>query len=123
MRVAQRHLESGDTEQAKTVYEAVAQKGSKNYRDLALIMVSRLSPDTSPKDTLKSIKKRSIWYPHAALEIAAYEASNNNYEAALETLNTIIKTDAAPESLKQKASALEHLYTIQMSKAQIAEKK
>ena len=120
MRTGQRYIEQGDTDTAKTYYQAVADSKSKTYSDMARLMVARLSPDTAPTETLKPILKRksNIWYPFAAMDAALYEAgTNNNIEKAIALLDNIIESETAEPSIKEKAKALKHLYTIKLSQA------
>jgi hypothetical protein len=120
MRAANRHFENGNLDQAKAFYSAIAETGSTDHKSLALIALSRLSPDVDPTETLKPILKQNsnIWRSHALLEVALYQAqTSKDYQSAIATLNQIINAESLVPSVNEKAKALKHLYTIKLSQS------
>lgn len=116
---AQRHYENGDIETTKTYYQAVIDSKARHYSDMARLALAALSPETSPQATLAPIlkNKKNIWRPEALIQLALYQANiEKDYTAALSSIKEVELAQNALPSLKQKADALKHLYTAELSK-------
>lgn len=123
MQAAAAHLDNDNTDQATALYSYIADnvKGAPHEHDLATLMTARLNKDTVPQDTLKPIlkKKNNIWRPQALIDNAAYEATiNGDYDKALSDLEAVLKTKDLSKSLREKALAMQHVYTIQQTETQ-----
>jgi len=115
LQAAAAQLEEGDADKALNLYQAAAAiKSAPQYQGLSRLMASRMQ-DAPMTDSLRPLakNKKNIWRPQALLEIAAHEATeNSNYAAALDAINTLLKSKNLPQSMIQKAEALKHVYTI-----------
>lgn len=117
MQAAAAHKDNGNTDQAAELYAYIAStlKSAEHEHDLAILMTARLNQDAAPQDTLKPLlnKKSNIWRPQALIDSAAYEASiNGDYDKALADLEAALKTKDLLKSIREKALAMQHVYTI-----------
>ena len=118
MSAANLHLKEGKKSDAATLYEQVVQdkKSPRNMRDLARILFIQNTdaPDIKILQPLLSNDK-SPWVWHARLEAAALTAHNKeDYQGALYYLKKFDsdKAQYLPATLKQRAQALSHVYTL-----------
>lgn len=131
MNAAAKFAEKKDFAKASANYEAVANDKSapQDIRDLANIFYTRAAilaaGDTAPDykalaDRLSPIAKntKSAFRAQAQLEAATlYGNGLKDYTGALELLKGF-DTESAADSLKEKADALKHVYSYELSKAQ-----
>ncbi len=115
LQAAAAYLDANKTKEAKALYESASEiKGAGKYQNLSRLMKARLQ-DESPAETLEPIlkDKNNLWRPQALLDLAAYEATqNNNYTQALNHIDAALNAPNTPASLRQKAQALQHVYTL-----------
>ncbi len=121
-------LTEGNNEAALALFEKAAQDTAipAELRDLATLMRTRLIAQEEGVgekreallSDLKTIwsNEKSPWRFHARLEAAVIEAHfAQDYTKALEHLNLILTEQNLPDSLKAKAVALKHVYTLKNS--------
>ncbi len=91
------------------------------FRDYARLMDVRLELEIAEKPdadallaSLGTIKgKNNPWHWHAAMDMAMIEAHHKaDYAGAIETLNTVLNEESLPPSIKQRAEAMKHVYSI-----------
>lgn len=108
-------LES-NKEGAAEIYTSIANKRSApdDFRDLARILAVRHGTKDDALKLLKPIlkDKNNTFHWHARLEAATYAAhTENDYTKAIEYLAPFSEKALIPDSLKQTAQALLHVYT------------
>lgn len=108
-------LES-DKKAAAEIYTSIAkQKSAPNdFRDLARILAVRHGTKDDALKLLKPIlkDKDNTFYWHARLEAATFAAhTQNDYAKAIEYLQPFTSETLIPESLKQTAESLLHVYS------------
>jgi hypothetical protein len=108
-------LES-DKPAAAEIYTSIAKQKSApdDFRDLARILAVRHGTTENALTLLKPLLKdeNNIFHWHARLEAATYNAhTNQDYAAAIENLKPFTENVLVPESLKQTAEALLHVYS------------
>jgi hypothetical protein len=117
LQAAQRYYENGEIETAQNLYQAAIDSKAEYYSDMARLALSKITTGSSPEETLTPIlkKKNNIWQPHALIQLALYKANNEqNYAAAIDLLKQVDDSKVAPPSVREKAKALVHVYTIQL---------
>ena len=114
-------------DEALTLYQRTAKDKAipREFQDLANIMLVRLSidgKDAKAQALLSKLKPiwgnpKNPWGPHARIEASVIEAHlNRNYTKARAHLKAILETKNLPESLYNKARALNHIYGLQNNK-------
>ncbi len=122
-KAAQAFLLKKEPQKALVLYEALSKDPdiSEDFRAPALLMFVRLQRDSgtdSPETLLAMMAPlwkdpQNIWAPHAHLEAALIQAhALKDFKKAREHLNHIQETKDLPETLYQKAQALDHLYAL-----------
>ncbi len=125
-------LDEDKPDQALALYTRVAQdKGiDSDLRDLGILMQTRLMMNESDNKTADSFvndgktlienlrpvlsNAKSPWLNPARIEAAVISAHiQGNYDAAIAYLDSVIKTEHLPQSLKDRANALIHIYTLE----------
>ncbi|HPF78346.1 MAG TPA: tetratricopeptide repeat protein [Alphaproteobacteria bacterium] len=109
-------LDQGKTAEAAAIYKRVADNKStpRDFRDLARLLYTQHA-DKPDIDILKPVlaNEKSPWVWHARLQAAVIAGEQNNDTAqALEYLKPFDSVTTIPLSLKQRAQALEHVYTL-----------
>ena len=109
-------LLENDKEAAAEIYTSIANQISApdDFRDLARILAVRHGTKDDALKLLKPVLKNkdNTFYWHARLEAATYAAhTENNYAKAIEYLAPFSEKELIPDSLKQTAQALLHVYT------------
>lgn len=111
-------LEEGNTEKASALYResAESKKTPRDLRDLARLLYVQNTTDAD-KDFLRPVlsNDKSPWLWHARIEAAVMSASTENYDEALSHLNDFAAQTTIPLALKQRASALSHVYKIKQA--------
>jgi hypothetical protein len=120
-------LKEGDNARALTLYETAAQdtKVPENTRHLAALSAVRLeaAQEGSTVDVIEKLKpvlnsKNSPWLYQAHLEAALiYAHKAQDYAKAREHLNIIQDTQNLPDTLYEKAIALNHVYSLRQQQA------
>lgn len=118
------HIEQKEKDKAITLYEELSQDSTAPtvFRDLATIMATRLelSNENIETDKLLSIltpisnDPSNPWYLSALFHKALVHAhGEQDLTKAIQTLNILVQTEDAPPILKEKATALIHVYTLE----------
>jgi hypothetical protein len=121
-------IEAKDNENALKLYERVSTDASapREFKDLGTLMSVRFlsnNKDQNADDLIKRLeplyaRAKAPWAAHARLEAAVIEANKrNDLTKAREHLAAILDTKGLPETLYQKAEALDHVYTLQQDKS------
>lgn len=118
-------LQDGKSDEAYARYEEAATDSglAPLWRDLATIMAVKLATDQDEKSTvpderlsrLRPIAEngKNIWTYQARLEMAQIMAhEKGQYQEASSYLSPILDAEDAPDSLKERAQALHHIYDI-----------
>ncbi len=124
------YLQDQKFDEAAQVYEDGIKDGAliASLEDLARIMTVRirmgeqLEESAGPGflETLAPALKneKSPWYYHATAEAALVEAEyNNDYQKAVDMLDKILDAEKAPRDLKERAAAMQHVFSIKAEKA------
>ncbi len=118
-------IEDNNTEEALKAYTQASQDTSipAELRDLATIMSIQLAnknpQEESTRASLSKLKAiwsndKSPWALQARLQTALILAhQSNDYEGAIAQLNVITETQNVPNSMRAKAGALKHVYSLQ----------
>lgn len=134
LQAAGHQAKGGNTEAALGLYRAVITDGSapEIWRDLATLMTVRLEWNASldqakAQDLYNDLKpllaKNNPWHQHATLQAAMMTGESlGDYKAALSLLSGLLNDAEAPQSLKDRAKALDHLYAMALSQKTRAEK-
>jgi len=120
-------LAKKQTDKAWALYEKTATDKSlpEDFHALATLMSVRLSSnksDQKPEDLIAKLaplwlSSDSLWAAHARLEAAIITAHKlHDMKKAREYLNTIRDSKDLPETLYQRAQALDHLYGLKNQK-------
>lgn len=120
-------MEKNDTKNALTLFERVSKdaKSPGEFKDLATLMQVRLTmnDETIKGEDLIALLKpiysstKNPWAAHARLEAAVISVHKLNDPAkAREHLAAILDMQGLPNSLHQKAQALDHVYGLQQNK-------
>ncbi len=126
MMLANEHVGKGEYAEAITYYDKIIESGSapSDIRNLARILsIQNNAQLTTEKqknadaqlELLKPIlkNKKSPWIWHATIEVAVIEADQkNNYAAAIQYLKPVTETTYIPLTLKTRAEALSHVYSL-----------
>ncbi len=113
-------------DEAQTLYERIAQDSaiSKEERQLATLMQMRITSDQGKSldpmiTSLEAIwtDEWSPWRYHAGMELAALYAEEMDFDKAQTYLNTLMDTPALPQSLRNRARALSHIYSLKQASA------
>lgn len=120
MSAANLHLKDGKQAEAAALYKQIAtsKKSPRNLRDLARILYVQ-NAEKSDISILKPLLKndKSPWVWHARVEAAVIAAhTQENYAQALKYLEKFESAKYIPATLKQRANALAHVYTIKSQK-------
>lgn len=119
--------QKGESEAAIALYKTVAADRSAPaiWRDLATLMAVRLEWNSKlDQEKAKSLyndlkpllSDKNPWHLHAALQSAMIAGDSlGEYKAALGTLSLLLNNPQAPQSLKDRARALDHLYAMKLS--------
>ena len=120
IRAAGLHLEKGEIESAKEIYNAI--ENDKNIdtslSQLASYMSLNLDNDLSTDDKLSKLdniisNQENPWRYHARLDAALIEANKtNNYTKARAHLAEILRGENIAQSLKQKSQSLDIIYAL-----------
>ena len=131
LQAAGEFLNQDKTEQAIALYQRAAADSSipDELQHLGILMSVRLlgdQEDQKGEDLLKALrpalKSNSPWLSHARLEAAVINAHKlGDYETAIKHLNEVQDTTGLPESLYERARALNHLYTMELQNTAPAE--
>ncbi len=124
MSAANLHLKNNKKEDAAALFQDIAtnKKSPRNIRDLARILYVQTA-NQSNIDILKPLlkNKKSPWIWHARIEAAVITAhSEENYTQALDYLAPFESTEYVPASLRQRAEALAHVYSLKVEKQKMA---
>jgi hypothetical protein len=119
------YLQNAARDDARKQFEdaASARGGSEILRQLALLQAVRLEWDqAADKADIGALLKKlspltadakSPWYAHARIEAAQITANGlNDYKSARTILAPVLALKDIPDSLKQRAEALDHLYEL-----------
>lgn len=110
--------EGGNVDQAIELYNGVVamDDDAQPYYGLAVLMLARLDADGAD-DMLMNLAadEQSIWRGQAMLELAAGYGVNGDYDKAVKTLSELSSLSGVPSVVANKASALEHVYNMQMN--------
>ncbi|MEM6781538.1 MAG: tetratricopeptide repeat protein [Pseudomonadota bacterium] len=122
---AGQHLGKGDMETALSIYQdAIANNIMlDDFEDLARIMSVRIhmqldSDKTAGAEMLETLEpvmkdKSSPWTSHARVEAAMIEAHHNNApQSAADLLDEVMKSDATPPDLLERARAMMHVFKL-----------
>ena len=112
-------IEEDKIQEAVAIYKELADNRSapKDLRNLARILYSQNTTDNSI-DILKPLltDEKSPWIWHARLQAAVTAAHNSNdYKQAIAYLKPFDSVTNIPLSLKQRAQALNHVYTLKQA--------
>lgn len=104
-------------EQAIQYYDTIlAGDADDNLKNFALLLKTKQSPDLGDEEKRAAlqdiINSNTPWSHHARLELALLEGEAGQYKEAQETLIPVLNADI-PETLKEKAEALVHIYRFQ----------
>jgi hypothetical protein len=128
LELAGAQLKQGDNESAIATFDALAEnsKAPSYFQDFATLMsiqikMDQMNPEQSDAvnaalDTLIEDDK-SLWRYHAMLNRAAMKASQKDYKAAIEDAGHVKTAPNMPQTLINRAIALEQLYTIKLSES------
>ena len=134
LQAAGHQAKGGDAEAALGLYRAVIADGSapEIWRDLATLMAVRLEWNASLdqakaqalyNDLKPLLSKNNPWHQHATLQAAMMTGESlGDYKAALGLLSGLLNDAEAPQSLKDRAKALDHLYAMSLSQKAPADK-
>lgn len=122
-------VERGNEDEALILYDRVASDEAidAEFSQLGALMAVRLKMDQEGADADALLKmmqdvysdEDSLWGYYARLEAALVLAHmKENYAAARGELNAIRDSLDVPESLRQKAEALDHVYAMKQDKQQ-----
>lgn len=131
-------LDQDNPAEALEMFELAAQDGGlpERFRDLALLMSVRIGWDigseeeneegASNQDYITRLqplinKSESPWRAHAHIQAALITASEQNYTDALEYLRAALAIENLPPSLRERARALLHVYSLEQENAAPAE--
>ncbi|MCB1532833.1 MAG: hypothetical protein KDJ35_08185 [Alphaproteobacteria bacterium] len=108
------------SEEAQKIFERAANDKSipAQLRDVAVLSLVHLNPDNeSAQSELKSVwsNSKSPWRHHARLDAAVLSAQAGDYATARRHLNAVLDTPALPETLYNKAQALEKIYALKQN--------
>jgi hypothetical protein len=113
------YLKQDKPDEALALYEQAASSAAPDdLRHLAIIMSVRLHDDKGTDQDLIAMlspvikSKTSPWRYHARMQAADLSARKGDYETANAHLNTVLDANEAPESMMQRARALQHVYTL-----------
>lgn len=132
MQLAGYLVQNDKQDEALALYQTVAQQRFTPdiWRDLAILMAARLEWNDSidenrARDIYASLKpllaKNNPWRLHAALQSALIAGDSfGEYKNAVQLLATPLNDPNAAISLKNRARALDHLYTMKLSAEQQA---
>lgn len=111
-------LQDNKKTEAAEIYKTVLEnkKTPRNLRDLSRIFYVQNAekPDSKVLEPLLSNEK-SPWIWHARIEAAVLSAhQDNDYQKAIDYLQSFNDAPYIPFSLKQRAQALSHVYTLKL---------
>lgn len=126
--------QAGKNADALKLYRVVAADSSAPgiWRDLATLMAVRLDwsekPDAATAKTLSAelkplLAKNNAWRLHAAVQAAMISAEGlQDYKGALGLLNDVLSNAATPQSLRERAVAMDHLYALKVPATPVQKK-
>lgn len=112
----------GKNDEALKLYQAVSEDSGVSglWRDLATLMSVRLewndSVDETKANALYSkikplLSRNNPWHLHASVQAALIAGDSlKDYKTALSHLGEVISDETAPATLKERATALNHVY-------------
>lgn len=114
-------LEDNKKAEAAAIYlEAAKDKSTpRDFRDLARLLYNQNAAEQD-LDLLKPLlaNEKSPWIWHARLQAAVIAGDKNDMAQALAYLKPFATSDAMPQSLKQRATALINVYGLQQKDTQ-----
>jgi len=123
MSAAHLHLQNGKKEESAVIFKQIVdnKKSPRNLRDLARILYVQNSNEADDK-ILKPllVNSKSPWIWHARIEAAVMAAHGESadYSKAISHLKDFKEASYIPQSLKQRANALQHIYTLKSKQEQ-----
>lgn len=118
MALASIYEKEKNTEAAHALYQNMAESRSTKqpFRDQARLLYIQGLPIEEKIEKVGTLKPilindKSPWHWHARIEASSIEATQGNYDKALELLAPVEKTNTIPTSLKIRAKALYDVYT------------
>ncbi len=119
-------LQEGDNEAALVQYQTAAADKTleAQWRDMATLMAVKIEwdmTDAESRDTASFLGRlneliandQSPWQNHARLQAALIAAhGQNDYEQARALLAPVLESKTAPQSLRSRAKALDHIYAL-----------
>lgn len=120
LRAGEAYLIDEDQENANAMFAAVIADPAidQDFKQIAQINTAKLVPFAeADTDALSQIMndKNSPWRYHAALELALVQAGQNDYLAALDSVNIVLDANV-PETIRSRAQSLAHVYGLQTPK-------
>jgi|TARA_R110002126_G_scaffold13118_4_gene57022 hypothetical protein len=128
LELAGAQLKQGDSESAFSTFNALADNGKAPayFQDFAKLMSIQIKMDTMSDEQIVAINadletiindEKSLWRYHAMLNRAAIKASQADYKAAIADAGRVKTAPNMPQTLINRAIALEQLYTIKLSES------
>jgi len=115
-------LETDKKKAAEYFTDASNKTSKRDLKDLATLYSVNFKED-SDVNAIKNVAndKKSAWQFHAALQKSALLAEDKNYEDAIKALDTILNSSIVAPTLKQRAEAMAHIFTIEKNNMIVAE--
>lgn len=113
------YLKNGENGKALQTYKTLEAdlNTDPTIAQLASYMVISISEDISAEDKITRLDaiisdKANPWRHHAMLDAAVLQATVQKFSRARQYLSSILSSNAAPDTLKQKAHSLDILYAL-----------
>lgn len=129
LELAGAQLDDGEKDAALATFNALAEnsKAPAYFQDFAKLMSIQLKMDTMNDEQVTAITvqlnaliddEKSLWRYHALLNRAAISAAQADYKAAIADATRVKTAPNMPQTLINRAVALEQLYTIKLSESE-----
>jgi hypothetical protein len=117
MLAASQAVQNDNTAEAAALYRGIVEDGApEELESLARVLAAHYG-DQNETDILIPVasNEESPWTWHARLQAAAIAAQNGDYGRAIGFLESFEETQQMAPSLKQRAQAMRHVYSLQMA--------
>ena len=129
LELAGAQLDDGEKDSALATFNGLAEnsKAPAYFQDFAKLMSIQLKMDAMNDDQITAItvqlnalidNEKSLWRYHALLNRAAINAAQADYKAAIADAARVKTAPNMPQTLINRAVALEQLYTIKLSESE-----